>query len=104
MKLNNTMTNKRAVFGMVQFEIHDEDLFWMDGRVYATIAVGDTLYAYANEEASVFAFEVVEILFYHWNLTETERGQVVRLVLKGNAAAGEILKPYDQLFSLAESP
>ena len=98
------MTNKQAVFGIVKFEIRDENTLWVDGRVYSTITVGDTLYTGGDEEKSSFAFEVAGIIHYTRNLPQIGRGQVVRLVLKGNVNVGEILKPFDELFTLSELP
>ena len=96
------MTNKQAVFGVVKFEVHDENV-WTDGRVYSTITIGDMIYACSEDGMPCYAFEVAEIIHYSRNLPQIERGQVVRLVLKGNPDDYEILKPFGELFSLTES-
>lgn len=96
------MTKKQAVFGIVKFEIRDENTLWVDGYVYSTITVGDTLYACADEGKPDFDFEVAEIIHYSRNLSQIERGQTVRLVLTGNPKASEKLDLFDELFDLPE--
>jgi hypothetical protein len=81
--------NKQEIFGIIEQEKKSDDEWIVRGRVYTTIAVGQKVYVYIendNGKPDEFPFKVLEIRFYDKSVTELTEGLTCELIVKGDNA------------------